>query len=185
MLELSESAYYARKKRPKPARRLRDEQLMPLIEDIHTESGGTYGVRRISRALRRKGVAVARGTVERLMRELGLEGVIRGQRRRTTVPEPSALRPPGPTGAPNRPRRRTVFPRGWPQQLRTPVEALQRNTAATEAASARTCRSRTQRTRSGRCTQTWLPPPWRTPGTGARTPIWRRPAPHQPRVDSM
>ncbi|MDX3233042.1 IS3 family transposase [Streptomyces sp. ME19-01-6] len=73
VLKLSESAYYARKKRPKPARRLRDEQLMPLIEDIHTESGGTYGVRRISRALRRKGVAVARGTVERLMRELGLE----------------------------------------------------------------------------------------------------------------
>ncbi|MGW3563346.1 hypothetical protein ACWDSL_05500 [Streptomyces sp. NPDC000941] len=42
-LELSESAYYARKKRPKSARRLRDEQLMPLIEEIHTESGGTYG----------------------------------------------------------------------------------------------------------------------------------------------
>ncbi len=33
-------------------------------------------------------------TVERLMAELGLEGVIRGQRRRTTVPEPSAPRPP-------------------------------------------------------------------------------------------
>ncbi|MDX3229044.1 IS3 family transposase [Streptomyces sp. ME19-01-6] len=94
VLELSESAYCARKKRPKSARRLQDEQLMPLIEEIHTESGGTYGLRRISRALRCKGVAVARGTVERLMRELGLEGVIRGQRRRTTVPEPLAPRPP-------------------------------------------------------------------------------------------
>ncbi|MGW6026584.1 IS3 family transposase [Streptomyces sp. NPDC055099] len=91
---LSESAYYARKKRPKSARRLRDEQLMPLTEQVHAESGGTYGVRRITRALRRKGVHVARCTVERLMAELGLEGVIRGQRRRTTVPEPSAPRPP-------------------------------------------------------------------------------------------
>ncbi|MGW5449799.1 IS3 family transposase [Streptomyces asiaticus] len=94
VLGLSESAYYARKKRPKSTRRLRDEQLMPLIEQVHAASGGTYGVRRITRALRRKGVLVARCTVERLMGKLGLEGVIRGQRRRTTVPEPSAPRPP-------------------------------------------------------------------------------------------
>ncbi|MER6358679.1 IS3 family transposase [Streptomyces sp. NPDC001634] len=67
---------------------------MPLIEEIHAESGGSYGARRITRALRRKGVLVARCTVERLMAELGLEGVIRGQRRRTTVAEPSAPRPP-------------------------------------------------------------------------------------------
>ncbi len=93
-LELSPSTYFARKKRPKSARRRRDEQLMPLIEQVHAESGGTYGARRITRALRRKGVDVARCTVERLMAELGLEGVIRGQRRRTTVAEPSAPRPP-------------------------------------------------------------------------------------------
>lgn len=93
-LDLSESAYYARKKRPKSARQLRDEQLMPLIEEIHAESGGTYGARRITRALRRKGANVARCTVERLMAELDIEGVIRGRRRRTTVLEPSAPRPP-------------------------------------------------------------------------------------------
>ncbi|MFF6804562.1 IS3 family transposase [Streptomyces sp. NPDC012616] len=96
VLELSPSTstYFARKKRPKSARRLRDEQLMPVIEDIHAESGGTYGARRITRALRREGVEVARCTVERLMVELGLEGVVRGRRRRTTSPEPSAPRPP-------------------------------------------------------------------------------------------
>ncbi|MFD1277548.1 IS3 family transposase [Streptomyces kaempferi] len=55
-LDLSPSTYFARKKRPKSARRLRDEQLTPVIEQIHAESGGTYGARRISRALRRKGV---------------------------------------------------------------------------------------------------------------------------------
>ncbi|WEH16487.1 IS3 family transposase [Streptomyces sp. VNUA24] len=67
---------------------------MPLIEQVHAESGGTFGVRRITHALRRKGVFVARCTVERLMCAVGLEGVIRGQRRRTTVPEPAAPRPP-------------------------------------------------------------------------------------------
>ncbi|MGI5440497.1 IS3 family transposase [Streptomyces shenzhenensis] len=93
VLELSRSTYFARKKRPESARRLRDDQLMPVIEEIHAESGGTHGVR-ITRALLGKGVDVARCTVGRLMAELGLEGVIRGQRRRTTVPEPSAPRPP-------------------------------------------------------------------------------------------
>jgi transposase InsO family protein len=93
-LELSESAYYARRKRPKSARRLRDEQLLRLIVQVHDESGATYGARRITRALRRKGIEVARCTVERLMAELGIEGVIRGQRRRTTIPEPTAPRPP-------------------------------------------------------------------------------------------
>ncbi|MGW7825138.1 IS3 family transposase [Streptomyces puniciscabiei] len=54
VLGWSESACYARKKRPKSARRLRDEQLTPLIGQVHAESGGTYGARRITRALRRK-----------------------------------------------------------------------------------------------------------------------------------
>ncbi|MEV5544301.1 hypothetical protein AB0L13_46690 [Saccharopolyspora shandongensis] len=41
VLDLSPSTYFARKKRPKSARRLRDEQIMPLIEEVHAESGGT------------------------------------------------------------------------------------------------------------------------------------------------
>ncbi|MFE0805294.1 hypothetical protein [Streptomyces sp. NPDC058812] len=41
VLELSPSTYFARKKRPKSARRLRDETLMPVIEEIHAEAGGT------------------------------------------------------------------------------------------------------------------------------------------------
>ncbi|MFI6986395.1 IS3 family transposase [Embleya sp. NPDC050154] len=94
--DLSPWTYFARKKRPKSARRLRDEQLVRLIEAEHVESGGTYGARRITRALARKGHPVARCTVERLMRELGIEGVIRGRRRRTTVTEPAAPRPPDP-----------------------------------------------------------------------------------------
>ncbi|MFJ9567870.1 IS3 family transposase [Streptomyces fuscichromogenes] len=83
---------------------------MPLSEQVHAESGGTYGAHRISRVLQRKDIVVARCTVERLMAELGLEGVTAGQRRRTTVPgrrHPGsrtwstavASTPPGPTSS--------------------------------------------------------------------------------------
>ncbi|MGW7369452.1 IS3 family transposase [Streptomyces sp. NPDC054841] len=93
-LDLSVSAYNARRRRPASARHLRDERLVEHIRRIHAASGETYGARRVHRQLRREGVHAARCTVERLMREDGLEGVIRGQRRRTTIPEPSAPRPP-------------------------------------------------------------------------------------------
>ncbi|MEV7356877.1 IS3 family transposase [Kitasatospora sp. NPDC091276] len=94
VLDLSPSTHFAREQRPKSARWLRDEELIALVTAAWEESGRTYGARRITHALVRTGHAVARCTVERLMRELGIEGVIRGQRRRTTVPEPAAHRPP-------------------------------------------------------------------------------------------
>ena len=94
VLDLSPSTYFARKTRPKSARKLRDEELIPLVTAAWEDSSRTYGARRIARALARAGHRVARCTVERLMRELGIEGVIRGQRRRTTIPEPAAPRPP-------------------------------------------------------------------------------------------
>ncbi len=94
MLDLSLSTYFARKTRPKSARRLSDEELIALVTAVWEEFGRAYGARRVTRALVRAGHRVARCTVERLMRELGIEGVIRGQRRRTTVPEPAAPRPP-------------------------------------------------------------------------------------------
>ncbi|WP_405009728.1 IS3 family transposase [Kitasatospora sp. NBC_01539] len=94
VLDLSASTYFARKVRPKSARRLRDEELIVLVTAVWEDSGRTYGARRITRALVRAGHEVARCTVERLMRELGIEGVIRGRRRRTTIPEPAAPRPP-------------------------------------------------------------------------------------------
>ncbi len=93
-LGLSVSAYNARRRRPKSVRRLRDERLLTKIRAVYAASGETYGVRRIHRQLRREGITAARCTIERLMREDGLEGVIRGRRRRTTVPEPTAPRPP-------------------------------------------------------------------------------------------
>ncbi|MGV9681048.1 IS3 family transposase [Nocardia sp. NPDC003482] len=55
-------------------RRLADEQLLAEIVDIHTSSGGTYGSPRVHAMLRRRGIAVGRKRVERLMRAAGLQG---------------------------------------------------------------------------------------------------------------
>ena len=60
---------------------------------MHLDNYGVYGARKVWLALNRDGIAVARCTVERLMRELGLAGARRGKRRRTTVPDPAAARP--------------------------------------------------------------------------------------------
>lgn len=53
-----------------------------------------YGVRKVWRQMQREGFHVARCTVERLMRVMGLQGVIRGKRVRTTVPNSQSPRPP-------------------------------------------------------------------------------------------
>jgi putative transposase len=54
-----------------------------------------YGVRKMWKALNRQGVRVARCTVARLMRRLGLSGAIRGDhKRRTTIAEPQWGIPP-------------------------------------------------------------------------------------------
>ncbi|MFJ8271626.1 IS3 family transposase [Streptomyces sp. NPDC094154] len=59
-------SHYLATARLKSARRLRNEQLIPLIEQVHAESGGTCGARWITHALKRKGIEVACCTVERL-----------------------------------------------------------------------------------------------------------------------
>jgi hypothetical protein len=73
---------------------VRDEQLKMQIQRVHTENYGVYGARKVWHQLRRDGVEVARCTVERLMRQLGLSGAVRGKTRRTTVSDPSAKRAP-------------------------------------------------------------------------------------------
>jgi putative transposase len=61
---------------------------------VRSEDFGVYGVRKVWREINRRGEAVARCTVERLMRELGPSGAVRGKKVRTTVPDPSAERAP-------------------------------------------------------------------------------------------
>jgi transposase InsO family protein len=73
-----------------PARAQRDLALKPEILRVHAENFGVYGVRKVWRQMQREGFGIARCTVERLMRELGLQGVIRGKPVRTTVSDKAA-----------------------------------------------------------------------------------------------
>ena len=67
------------------ARARRDATLKEEVRRVFEENFSVYGVRKVWRQLRREGFDVARCTVARLMRELGLQGVIRGKPARTTV----------------------------------------------------------------------------------------------------
>jgi putative transposase len=95
VLDLPTSTYYAHKRRQHhpSARRRRDEQLKVEIQRVWTEQFEVYGARKVWRQLRREGITVARCTVERLMGELGLAGVVRGKPKRTTIPAEVADRP--------------------------------------------------------------------------------------------
>ena len=92
---IAPSTYYdARTSVDRPSRRqLHDEELKVEICRVHAENYGVYGARKVWLALNREGVPVARCTVERLMRELGLAGARRGRRHRTTRPDLAAARP--------------------------------------------------------------------------------------------
>jgi transposase InsO family protein len=72
------------------ARAQRDEVLMRHIQRIWDANRQVYGANKVWRQLHREGIPVARCTVERLMRRLGLRGVQRGQAVRTTVPNLAA-----------------------------------------------------------------------------------------------
>ena len=90
---IAPSTYYDAVTRPPSARALRDAQLKAAIARVHADNYGVYGARKVWLALNREGIPVARCTVERLMRELGLAGARRGKCKRTTVPDPAAARP--------------------------------------------------------------------------------------------
>jgi putative transposase len=93
VLPIAPSTYHDARSRPASARAVRDSKLRAEITRVHAEHFGVYGARKVWRQLHREGIAVARCTVERLMRELGLEGVRRGKARRTTMPDTTAARP--------------------------------------------------------------------------------------------
>ena len=92
-LPIAPSTYYDARQRPPSKRKLRDEKLKVEIGRVHAANFGVYGARKVWRQLNREGIPVARCTVERLMRDMGLEGVRRGKKRRTTVADDVALRP--------------------------------------------------------------------------------------------
>jgi putative transposase len=101
VLPIAPSTYYeqqSRRRNPelRPERLKRDDALRPEIQRVFDEShGGVYGADKVWKQLNREDIEVARCTVERLMRAMGLRGVVRGGAVKvTTVPDEKALRPP-------------------------------------------------------------------------------------------
>ncbi len=93
-LEVSVSAYRARRTRPPSARALRDVWLLAQIRRVHAGSGGVYGQLKVWDELNETGVRVARCTVERLMRGNGLVGVGPVESKKTTLPGLAPLAAP-------------------------------------------------------------------------------------------
>ena len=91
-LKIAPSTYYAALSRPASERELRDEELMREITRVYDENYRVYGARKIWHQLRRDGIKVGRGRVERLMRRLGVTGVLRGKTVRTTVGDKDGVR---------------------------------------------------------------------------------------------
>jgi len=95
VLPIAPSTYHAHAaKRANPeklsARARRDMALKPQIARVFVENFKVYGVRKVWRQLQRESFDVARCTVERLMRGMGLQGVIRGKPVRTTISDKAA-----------------------------------------------------------------------------------------------
>ena len=93
-LQFAPSTFYSAKGRPPCRRRVRDDELKIEIRRVHEENYGVYGARKVWRQLNREGITIARCRTERLMRQLGLCGRIRGKPRRTTVADTVRPRPP-------------------------------------------------------------------------------------------
>jgi transposase InsO family protein len=98
VLPIAPSTYYEYKLRERepdrrPEREKRDEALKPEVQRVWEENFRAYGARKVWKQLNREELTIARCTTERLMRALGLQGVVRGRRVKTTIPEDLQERP--------------------------------------------------------------------------------------------
>ena len=99
VLPIAPSTYYDHKTREQDPdresnRSMRDRHLEPEIERVWKENFEVYGVPKVWHQMKREGFVVARCTVERLMRKLGLRGVTRGPKKYwTTITDDSQSRP--------------------------------------------------------------------------------------------
>jgi transposase InsO family protein len=98
VLPIAPSTYYRHKGfRDEPgrlcARKKRDKDLRVEIRRIWEENFRVYGARKIWKQMNREGIEAARCTVERLMREMGIQGAVRGRKLKTTVSGDNAVHP--------------------------------------------------------------------------------------------
>jgi transposase InsO family protein len=99
VLPIAPSTYYERKAQQANPARLsararRDQELRVDIRRVWEENFRVYGSRKVWRQMHREGIRVARCTVERLMRDLGLAGAVRGRKFKTTIADSTATCPP-------------------------------------------------------------------------------------------
>ena len=97
-LPIAPATYYEQKARERdparlPSRAQRDAALLPEITRVWQATRRRYGADKVWKDLHRQHRPVARCTVERLMRQHGLRGVVRGKKCFTTIPDPLADRP--------------------------------------------------------------------------------------------
>jgi putative transposase len=95
VLPIAPSTYYAHVTSRRDPSRLsarvrRDAVLKVEVRRVFEANFGVYGVRKVWRQMKREGFDIARCTVARLMKALGLQGVIRGRPVRTTVSDKAA-----------------------------------------------------------------------------------------------
>jgi len=93
-LPIAPSTFYAFKKRSASARATRDEELKRSIMRVFKQNYEVYGADKIWAQMNRENDKVARCTVERLMKQLGIQGAVRGKFHRTTLPDESARQLP-------------------------------------------------------------------------------------------
>ena len=90
-IDVPVSTHYARRSRVPSRRELDDRQLLLEIEAVRTGYRRVYGARKTWLELRRRGVEAGRDRVARVMRAHGIEGKLRGRKRRTTIPDEAAV----------------------------------------------------------------------------------------------
>ena len=98
VVPIAPSTYYEHKARQADPRRLsvraqRDAVFRGEIRRVWEDNFEVYGAKKVWKQLNREGHTVARCTVARLMRDLGLRGAVRGQRFKTTIPDEASARP--------------------------------------------------------------------------------------------
>lgn len=93
VLAIAPSSYYAARSRPASKRSQEDAKLKTAIARVHQGNFAVYGTRKVWHQLHREGFDVGRDRVARLMGELGLHGVTRTKKVRTTTPAPESQRP--------------------------------------------------------------------------------------------
>ena len=92
-LQVAPSTYYDNKSRPLSARAVRDAMLMPILLALWIANRKVYGAHKLWKAARRAGHDIGRDQTARLMPQIGIRGVSRSRKVRTTVPDENADRP--------------------------------------------------------------------------------------------